>query len=459
MTTPWLTPKISSPVYGTVHLPGSKSLTARALVLSSLHANKTHPVLLKHALLATDSILLMDGLRQLGADITISQQYEQGNVDILVSQNIFTRKSSTVKTTIDVGIAGTVLRFIPPLACIKGGAYRFISSQTATHRPIEPLLTCLQNADPNLHYHFIDNNAGVPFDLELPITGWRFSPPIPQLFTIDASQSSQFLSALLLASTALKPPSTIAYSTIIPSRPHVDMTLACLSQFGWTYIEKNSAGQSVCQLTKHSQTPNLISIEPDLSNAGPFIAAAAVSGGKVTIPNWPSQTTQVGALWPKLLQQMGCISTYDNTAHTLTLVGPPHGQLHGLTLDLSQAGELVPTISALAVLANSPSRFTGIAHLRGHETDRLTALATEINKLGAKCHILSDGIEIIPPVSKQYLIQNCILHTYNDHRMATFGAIIGLAINNTQLDDVDCTAKTLPNFVELWQNLVQPTPK
>src|SRR5438105_11819436 len=187
-------------------------------------------------------------------------------------------------------------------------------------------------------------------------------------------------------------------------------------------------------------------IEPDLSNAAPFLAAALVTGGAVTIADWPAHTTQAGDALRDLLARMGAEVTLDDTG--LTVAGT--GTIRGIDADLRDVSELTTTLAALAALADASSTFTGIAHMRGHETDRLAALRAELTALGGDVAELDDGLRIRPVP-----LHGGLWHAYADHRMATAGAVLGLAVDGVEIDDIASTAKTLPNFVDLWSGVVE----
>ncbi|MDN5755535.1 MAG: 3-phosphoshikimate 1-carboxyvinyltransferase, partial [Micrococcaceae bacterium] len=225
----------------------------------------------------------------------------------------------------------------------------------------------------------------------------------------------------------------------VPSLDHIHMTIATLREVG-IRIDEPAPNQWLV----HPGTVEAfdVAIERDLSNAGPFLAAALAAGGTVRVPDWPAETTQVGARWPEILTRMGATTSYEGGV--LTVNG--HGTIDGI--ELADASELAPTVAALAALAGSESRLTGIGHLRGHETDRLAALVTEIKALGGEAEELADGILIRRPVDRGGLF-----HSYEDHRMATAGAVIGLAVDGVRIEDIGTTAKTMPDFPGLWQEL------
>jgi 3-phosphoshikimate 1-carboxyvinyltransferase len=221
------------------------------------------------------------------------------------------------------------------------------------------------------------------------------------------------------------------------------MTLDCLRKRG---VKVSSPEPTVWKVEQGEISGGRVAIEPDLSNAGPFLAAAMVAGGSVTIPGWPDSTTQVGDEFDGILQQMG--AKISRNEKGLTISGD--GNIHGITIDLSIGGELAPVVAALAAIADSPSRISGIAHLRGHETDRLAALATEINRIGGICRETADGLEIDPSDN----LHGALWHTYEDHRMATAGAIIGLRVPGIEIEDIKTTSKTMPTFDKLWLEMI-----
>ena len=229
--------------------------------------------------------------------------------------------------------------------------------------------------------------------------------------------------------------------------PHIDMTVAMLADAG-VHVE---AAEKSWAVQPQEIRGTHWAIEPDLSNAAPFLAAAAVTGGEVRIPHWPERTTQPGAAMLSILERMGCEVELeaDGAHHTLRVRGPQPGHLLGIHLDMGDIGELAPTVAAIAACATTPSELTGIAHLRGHETDRLAALSAEINGLGGDCEELDDGLRITPT-----RMRGSVWHTYDDHRMATAGAIIGLVTRGVDVENIETTSKTLPGFAQMWAEVV-----
>ena len=334
---------------------------------------------------------------------------------------------------IDCGLAGTVMRFVPPLAMLASGEVRFDGDEGARRRPMQTTIDSLSNL-----------GAKVSSATSLPFSVFGMGTVAGGELEIDASSSSQFVSGLLLVAARFEQGLTLTHvGKELPSMPHIEMTLRCLQDRG---VNARALSKTSWRVEPGEIQGGKVVIEPDLSNAGPFLAAAMVTGSKITIPNWPTSTTQVGSHYQKLLSDMGARITLEN--NDLVLEG--NGLVLGIEVDLSEAGELTPTIAALATLATSPSRLTGIKHLRGHETDRIAALATEINRVGASAKELEDGLEIIPgelgPVRWE---------SYHDHRMATSGAIIGLRVPGLTVENIQTTAKTMPEFVSLWEKMLE----
>lgn len=398
----------------TQRIPGSKSMTNRALILAALADG---PSTLLGALRSRDTDLMMSALQNLGAELDID------------GSTIHVHPRPLHGGDVDCGLAGTVMRFVPPVAALARGNTHFDGDAQARVRPMDTILNALRDL----------GVAVIGERLPFSISGGQ---PAGGVVTIDASASSQFVSGLLLAGARYTNGLCVRHEgRRIPSTPHIDMTVEMLRAAGVT-VRTGDAEWSVSPGPIHGRTWQ---IEPDLSNATPFLAAAAVTGGTVRIPDWPSRTTQPGDAFRGILEQMGCLVTL--STGTLAVTGPDK-PLQGVTLDLGDIGELTPTIAALAALAEGDSRLTGIAHLRGHETDRLAALAREINNLGGSCIELPDGLHISPRP-----LRGGIWCSYADHRIATAGAILGLRVPGMQIENVETTDKTLPGFAQMWGDM------
>ena len=415
----WPAPVASGPVTATVALPGSKSQTNRALVLSALCNERTELVA---PLRSRDTELMVAGLRALGVDI------DDAGPDWVVRPSRLRGPAE-----VDVGNAGTVMRFLPPVAALADGVVQFDGDPRARKRPLAPVVRALRD-------------LGVRVEAEhdrLPLTvhgrGWVLGGSVQ----IDASTSSQFVSALLLAAPRFADAVEVRHrGGRVPSSAHIDMTVAMLRDAGaivenvdeWTWrVEPGPL-----HVGRHL-------VEPDLSNSAAFLAAAVVTGGSVTVRDWPLRTTQAGDALRDLLPAFGArVDLHDGG---LTVTGPD--RVRGADLDLSDVGELAPVLTAIAALAAGPSRLRGIAHLRHHETDRLAALSREISGLGGDVRETEDGLEINPR-----RLHGGRFSTYEDHRLATAAAVLGLCVPGIDVADVGTTAKTLPTFVELWSAML-----
>jgi 3-phosphoshikimate 1-carboxyvinyltransferase len=415
----WPAPK-GRVLNATVALPGSKSLTNRELLLSAI---ASEPTLLVAPLVSRDSKLMIAALESLGIGFVW-----QGE-DLLVTPGELLGGA-----TIDCGLAGTVMRFVPPLSTLASGEVFFDGDEGARRRPMHTTIESLQAL-----------GVEVRADAQsLPFTVVGTGKVAGGVLEIDASASSQFVSGLLLVAAKFENGLTLKHiGDELPSLPHIEMTLETLRQRG---VSAHTIDERTWRVEPGPIAGGRKVIEPDLSNAGPFLAAAMVAGGEVRIPNWPTVTTQVGAEFVRILPLMG--ATCDLNDNVLTIRGD--GVIRGIEIDLSIGGELAPVIAALAALADSPSRITGIAHLRGHETDRLSALTNELNKLGGKVTELADGLEIHPAK-----LHGGTWLTYEDHRMATAAAILGLRIDGIEVENIATTSKTMPEFTKLWQSMLE----
>jgi 3-phosphoshikimate 1-carboxyvinyltransferase len=336
---------------------------------------------------------------------------------------------------IDVGNAGTVMRFLPPLAALATGDVAFDGDPRSYERPLGPVIKALEELGISIEH---DGRYSLP--LKLHGTG-----KIPGgALTIDASASSQFLSALLLVAPSFENGIVATHKGgQLPSMPHIEMTVDMLRSFG-AHVEVNTAAQSWSVKSGKLHGQELV-IEPDLSNAAPFLSLAMVCGGSVTIADWPKTTTQPGDQLRSIFTHMGAKISMDE--HGLTLTGT--GVIHGIDIDLHDVGELTPSIAAVAALADSPSHLRGIAHLRLHETDRLAALTREINALGGNVVEEESALHITPAP-----LHGGVFHTYDDHRLATAGAVIGLVVPGIEVENIATTRKTLPDFPGLWSSLL-----
>jgi 3-phosphoshikimate 1-carboxyvinyltransferase len=403
-----------------VTVPGSKSISNRALVLAAIADG---PSTLSGLLVARDTNLMREALISLGVGIT-----EQDGL-VTVSPGSLKGPAS-----VDCGLAGTVMRFVPPVAALADGEIAFDGDAYARERPMNVILGALRALGVQIEDH---GTGRMPYSVSGAgsVRGGKV--------TLDASGSSQFVSALLLAGARYDEGVDILHDgKPVPSQPHLDMSVAMLRERG-VQVDDSQPNRWIV-------APGPIraldyAIEPDLSNAAPFLAAAVVTGGEVTVTGWPTETTQPGGQLPEIFTRFGADVTLTNGE--LTVRGT--GRIQGVDLDLSEVGELSPVLAAIAALADGPSYLRGIAHLRNHETDRLAALETEFNALGGDVNQTPDGLEIRPKP-----LHGGLFGTYHDHRMAHAAAVLGLTVNGLEIENIATTAKTLPEFPDLWSALV-----
>ena len=419
----------AQPVEAFVVIPGSKSVTNRALILA---AQADSPSILRRPLVSRDSELMVAGLRALGVGIEEKNVTTNGVEEL---QWIITPAPLRGGVKVDVGNAGTVMRFLPPLAALATGDVAFDGDPRSYERPLGPVIKALEELGISIEH---DGRYSLP--LKLHGTG-----KIPGgALTIDASASSQFLSALLLVAPSFENGIVATHKGgQLPSMPHIEMTVDMLRSFG-AQVEVDTAAQSWSVKPGKLHGQELV-IEPDLSNAAPFLSLAMVCGGSVTIADWPKTTTQPGDQLRSIFTQMGAKVSMDKRG--LTLSGT--GVIHGIDIDLHDVGELTPSIAAVAALADSPSHLRGIAHLRLHETDRLAALTREINALGGDVVEEESALHITPAP-----LHGGVFHTYDDHRLATAGAVLGLVVPGIEVENIATTRKTLPDFPGLWSSLL-----
>lgn len=417
----WPAPRAHAPIDARVTLPGSKSLTNRALVLAALGDG---PAVIRGALRSRDTELMATALGALGASIDTT------GADWTVRPAPVTGPAE-----VDCGLAGTVMRFVPPVAALADGPVHFDGDPHARTRPMAEVIDALRT----LGVRVDDEGRG-----SLPLTVAGAGSVRGGVVTMDASASSQFVSALLLSGCRYEEGVDIRHDgKPVPSMPHIDMTVACLREHG---VEVDDAEPNRWRVSPGPVHATDVDIEPDLSNAAPFLMLALTSGGIVEIPGWPARTTQAGDALRDLLARMGAEVTHVDGC--LRVRGT--GTIAGIDVDLHDLGELTPALAALCALADSPSYLRGIAHIRGHETDRLSALATELTGLGADVTELEDGLEVRPAT-----LHGGTFHTYADHRMAHAGVVLGSAVDDVLVEDVATTGKTFPGFADAWSRLLR----
>lgn len=404
----------------TVIVPGSKSVTNRALILAALAES---PTLLRSPLRSRDTLLMAAGLQSMGTRIE-----EQGNDGWQITPGRLAGPAD-----VDVGNAGTVMRFLPPVAALAHGDVHFDGDPRARQRPLAPVVDGLRSLGADV----TTETGGLP--LTVHGRGWLLGGSV----SLDASLSSQFVSALLLAAPRFADGVEVRHmGARLPSGLHIEMTVEMLRAAGAIVEHAETYAWRVEPGPLHLGS---LRIEPDLSNAAPFLAAAVVTGGCVTVPGWPLRTTQAGDALRGLLEQVG--ARCELGPEGLTVTGP--GVVTGLDADLGQVGELAPVIAAICALADGPSVLRGISHLRHHETDRLAALSREITALGGDVTETEDGLLIRPRP-----LHGGVFATYDDHRLATAAAVLGLCVPGVEVENIATTAKTLPGFADLWTGML-----
>lgn len=428
----WPAPSAQGALVATLSLPGSKSLTARELILSALSDGSSRLCAPLHS---QDTDHMVSALRALGVVI----EEKPGTGHFGPDLEITPPTELIGSTTIDCGQAGTVMRFVPPVAALALGPTSFDADASARSRPIESVITALRS----LGVDISDEGRG-----KLPFTIHGRGSVRGGETTIDASLSSQFVSSLLLSASRFEEGLTLHHvGERLPSLPHIDMTIAALAARGIRVESPEEGHWHVAPGVPQSRT---VTIEPDLSNAAPFLAAAVATRGHITLTGWPEMTTQVGSELLDLLPHFG--ATVERVGTTVTVSGPE--RILGVELDLHTGGELAPALVALSALADEPSVFTGIGHIRHHETDRLATLTHNITALGGDVTEDTDGLTVRPRP-----LRAGVWNSYDDHRIATAGAIIGLAVPGIEIENIRSTAKTLPQFTELWAGLFSPEPQ
>ncbi len=418
----WPAPSTPTPVHATVTVPGSKSQTNRALVLAAL-ATAQGTSTVSGALRSRDTDLMIGAVQALGVAV------DGAGTELTISGAIAPQPGARI----DCGLAGTVLRFVPAVAALSTEAVVFDGDEQARGRPISPLLDALRGLGVDI------DGDGLPFSV-------RGSGSVAGgTVEIDASASSQFVSGLLLSGAAFTDGLTIVHTgTSVPSAPHIAMTVAMMRDAG---VDVDDSQANRWRVSPGPIAARHWIIEPDLSNAVPFLAAAVVSGGSVRVTGWPPDSVQPAESILAILEKLGSVVRHSSSY--IEVQGS--GTFQGFDVDLHDVGELTPAVATLAALASegSVSQLRGIAHLRGHETDRLAALSAEINGLGGQCVETDDGLVITAAP-----LHGGVWRSYADHRMATAGAIAGLRVPGVEVEDIGTTAKTLPEFPQMWADML-----
>lgn len=435
----WAAPTPDGPIDATITIPGSKSLSNRYLILAALGSK---PVTLVGLLRSRDTELMMGALEALGVTCAVDPDND-------TTVTVTPPASGRFRGNVDVfcGLAGTVMRFVPGLALFADDAVRFDGDEQAYARPMKPVLDGLEQLGATIEYH--GEEGFLPFTVTPP----KALPDSLAKVSIDSSGSSQFISGLLLVGSRLPAGLELTHTgERTPSLPHIRMTVADVNGAGG-HATADEAHHLWSVEHGELQLPERVVVEPDLSNAAPFLGAALIAGGRVRVPHWPVETTQPGGLLPGYLEAMGAHITFPEENGVRYCAVESDGSIHGLgDFDLTAAGEIAPSLAAILVFADKPTNMIGIGHLRGHETNRLAALVTEITRIGGQAAELPDGIAITPVPADR--LHGAVMETYADHRMATFAAMVGLKVSGVDVVDVETTRKTLPDFVGMWNRLL-----
>ena len=442
--TSWEAPYANHKLKACVEVPGSKSLSNRYLILAALG---TKPVVLQGLLRSRDTELMINALSTFGVECESLNQ-DGTKLRVIPPEDGIFRVPDNAE--VYCGLAGTVMRFVAALALFANKAVRFDGDKQAYARPMKPVLDGLEQLGASVEYH---GEVGfLPFTITPYEVESKVNNSSEKVVRIDSSSSSQFISALLLVGSRI--PGGLRLEHIgekLPSMPHIRMTMDDICKAGGTV---NMTSNAIWHVKESKITlANAVTVEPDLSNAAPFLGAALIAGGSVSTPNWPLSTTQPGGLLPEILKKMGSKVSFEKTSDD---AGIMHVESNGVIkaiphLDLSAAGEIAPSIAAILAFASGPSELHGIAHLRGHETNRLQALVEELNRVGIGAKELEDGIRIEPSNN----MHGEVMETYADHRMATFAAMLGLRIENILVKNIATTRKTIPDFPGMWHKMLE----
>ncbi|MDZ8183825.1 MAG: 3-phosphoshikimate 1-carboxyvinyltransferase [Nostoc sp. ChiSLP02] len=410
-------PALNRPIDATVEIPGSKSITNRALLVAALAQGDS---ILENALFSEDSNYFAKCLEQLGIPITLNS--DQAQIQIAGKGGEIPAKQADLF----VGLAGTAARFISALVALGNGEYRLDGVPRMRERPMGDLLKVLQSSGVTVNFQ------GNPDFMPYTIYGGQFSGGH---FRLKANQTSQQLSALLMIAPYAQQDTIIEVEGTLVSQSYVKMTCKLMADFG---VEVNQIAENQFQIQAgQPYQPRHYTIEPDASNASYFFAAAAVTGGRVRVKHLTKQSCQGDILWLNVLEQMGC-QVRESDDYT-EVTGPE--QLQGIDIDMNDISDLVQTLGAIAPFATSPVTIRNVEHIRYKETDRIHAVVTELRRLGVQVEEFPDRLKIEPgPITP------AAIETYHDHRMAMAFAVTGLKVPGIVIKDPGCTAKTFPDY-------------
>jgi 3-phosphoshikimate 1-carboxyvinyltransferase len=423
----WRAPTAHGPVRAALQLPGSKSISNRALLLAALSDS---PSTVRGVLRARDTALAIGALRALGCSV------EGEGTDLAIAPGALAPGSSV---SVDVGNAGTVMRFLPAVAALSAASVAFDGDPRARERPVGTLLSALRALGVSID----DGGRGA-----LPFTVHGSGAVRGGAVTLDASGSSQLVSGLLLAAARFDLGVEVRHSgPPVPSLPHIEMTVRMIAAAGADAEVGAGERPDFWRVRPGRLHLGDFAVEPDLSNAGPFLAAALVTGGSVTIKGWPSGSFQPADAILDVLTRMG--GAVSSGPDGLTVTGT--GVVNGIAADLRDIPELCLPLAAAAALASGPSTFTGVGHTRLQETDRLAAITKEINALGGDVTETPDSLLIRPrPLRAE---PGHVFESYDDHRMVMAAAVLGLAVPGVEVTNAATVGKTFPAFTAVWGEL------
>ncbi len=416
------------PIRAQVIVPGSKSITNRALPMAALANGKTR---LRGALFSDDSRYFIQSLRRLGYHVETDELMKEVIIDGAGTDPLEHERG----LDLFVGNSGTSARFLSAFVSLGKGRYRIDGVQRMRERPIAALLSALRDLDVQIHDEL---GTGCP-PILIEANGLRGGR-----VEMNGKDSSQFVSGLLIAAPYAKEPISIVVQGELVSAPYVEMTLAMMRQFG-VQVEKKG---NIFHVITGDYLAQDYAIEPDASGASYFLAATAICGGQVRIMGLGQQSLQGDARFAHILADMGCTVRYEK--EYIELLGPVDG-LKGIDIDLFAMSDMVPTLAAIAPFAKEKVRIRNVANVRIKETDRIRACVTELRRFGVTVTEFEDGMEIEPCAQLQ---EGVTVHTYDDHRMAMAFAITGLKVPGTRIANPACTAKTYPEFFRHLENIV-----
>jgi len=408
---------VTRPIRGVVRPPGSKSVTNRALVLAALAEGTSR---LAGVLDSQDTRVMVESLQRLGIPVTHNPS------DCTAQVQGCAGRPPAALAELWLENSGTSIRFLTAIACLGRGTYRLDGNPRMRQRPIGDLCDALNALGGNAVCR--DGNGCPPVD----VVGSQLRGGTAD---VAAEISSQFLSALLMASPCALGPAELVLRGGLVSEPYVDMTIRMMRSFG-VNVEHAASGQyrTVPQQYHGAE----YCVEPDASAASYFFAVAAITGGEVTVQGLARDSLQGDVRFVDVLQRMGCDVRWG--ASSITVCG---GSLHGIDVDMNEISDTAQTLAAVALFAKGPTRIRNVAHIRHKETDRIHAVATELGRLGIAVDEHDDGLTIHPGT-----VGAATIDTYDDHRMAMSFALVGLKVPGIRIANPDCTAKTYPRFFD-----------